>query len=588
VCSVEECWKIEQMGDGKDTIEISDTSSDGEKKDALLPPAGGAGGSSSGGRGGAGGGGAGRSNAKKPARERKRPADKAPAEAGKGKAGKKQRAAKKAPSKVSLAWTDEDEDGDNGSSGAAAEQPGMAWEEWVQNPPASMQFSTNLCAPPPKYWAEKKGGTEAANLLDSMEICRLIGTIDLEFECIQVQGKIDENKLAKLHAPVKPSCRQIVGKGAGVTHLVRWNSDGEPGSRSCYTVQRLLRGCHTGLLLPTDAATIAVLDGLVNLSRPEDCAAVPWSAQPLLRTVCPIAGAKREGNTLTVRAWVYIRRLLFEMIAYPPLMTVMQAMKPASPVRRTAELPALAEPVFFSHMPTDIPGRPSDYAFSLAGVMKAQEHSGYRAAEQPHGLKMQMKEYQLQTLAWMLDREALPHGLNELFWEKWSFSDGAEEEFFYAPQLGELRLQQPLVRRGGILSEEMGLGKTIEILALILATKADARKQQQAAAGLGEGVGSVDSKVLAHGGTLIVVPVHLVSQWLYEIDKAAGSALVVTKYTAENKLPRGCALEPGGKKECADWESCPGREGHLRRRICALASSADIVLTTYGMLKVNP
>ena len=39
-----------------------------------------------------------------------------------------------------------------------------------------------------------------------------------------------------------------------------------------------------------------------------------------------------------------------------------------------------------------------------------QEHGGYRRAVQPPGLKMTMKDYQLQTLAWMLDHEALPHG----------------------------------------------------------------------------------------------------------------------------------------------------------------------------------
>lgn len=42
-------------------------------------------------------------------------------------------------------------------------------------------------------------------------------------------------------------------------------------------------------------------------------------------------------------------------------------------------------------------------------------------------------------------------GLNQLFWEKWTFCDGGE--FYYAPELGELRLEKPLERRGGILSE---------------------------------------------------------------------------------------------------------------------------------------
>ena len=58
--------------------------------------------------------------------------------------------------------------------------------------------------------------------------------------------------------------------------------------------------------------------------------------------------------------------------------------------------------------------------------------------------------------------------------------------------------------------------------------------------------GDAYGRVVAHGGTLIVVPVHLVSQWLCEIEKAAGSAISVKKYTAENKLLRRCALTVGG------------------------------------------
>jgi len=88
-------------------------------------------------------------------------------------------------------------------------------------------------------------------------------------------------------------------------------------------------------------------------------------------------------------------------------------------------------------------------------------------------------------------------------------------------------------------------------------------------------------RAVAEGGTLIVVPVHLVSQWLFEIAKAAGAALSVTKYTAENKLTRRCPLSANGERLCANWAGgCPGQEGHLRLRVKELAR-ADIVLTTY-------
>jgi len=354
-----------------------------------------------------------------------------------------------------------------------------------------------------------------------------------------------------------------------------------------------------------------------------------------------------------------------------------------------------------------------------------QEHTGYRKAQQPVGLKLHMKDYQLQTLAWMLDHESLPHGLNELFWERWTFLDGSD--FYYAPELGELRLEKPLGRRGGILSEEMGLGKTIEILALILSsknkdgapvgrgrvvgngTKSDGGKtnsggkkkqidlgeraesgdvwdgewgkavtndtlatiadkcsrardtkvtpamirqlnidilpqlsnktkvrkgtlirlreaevavgdvacrnrKRRSADGNGAageaveqdaemqvvreelemptredvfGMEDVFGRAVAEGGTLIVVPSHLVSQWLCEIEKAAGDSLTVNKYTSENKLHKRCTLSSDQSvKECLDWPGgCPGQEGHLRIRIQELANSADIIVTTYAMLK---
>jgi len=57
------------------------------------------------------------------------------------------------------------------------------------------------------------------------------------------------------------------------------------------------------------------------------------SAQPLLRALCPKAGAMSDGKTLKVRIWVYFRRLLFEMIAYAPLIALMKVIVPACNVR---------------------------------------------------------------------------------------------------------------------------------------------------------------------------------------------------------------------------------------------------------------
>ena len=39
---------------------------------------------------------------------------------------------------------------------------------------------------------------------------------------------------------------------------------------------------------------------------------------------------------------------------------------------------------------------------------------------------------------------------------------------FYFPEAGELRLERPPHSTGGLLCEEMGLGKTVEVIAIII------------------------------------------------------------------------------------------------------------------------
>jgi hypothetical protein len=60
----------------------------------------------------------------------------------------------------------------------------------------------------------------------------------------------------------------------------------------------------------------------------------------------------------------------------------------------------------------------------------------------PKGLALKPKDYQLQTLQWMIDHENLDNGgLNSLFWEHWMWSDGGN--FYYFPAAGELRIEKP-------------------------------------------------------------------------------------------------------------------------------------------------
>lgn len=66
----------------------------------------------------------------------------------------------------------------------------------------------------------------------------------------------------------------------------------------------------------------------------------------------------------------------------------------------------------------------------------------------------------------------------------------------------------------------MGLGKTIEVIALVLAQRAALHQQKQEPSVASDA--QVDETKPFRGGTLIVVPSHLASQWVQEIDKALG------------------------------------------------------------------
>ena len=199
--------------------------------------------------------------------------------------------------------------------------------------------------------------------------------------------------------------------------------------------------------------------------------------------------------------------------------------------------------------------------FTLPGVIRSCVSTGYvREAIQPETIKLSMLHYQRQSLAWMQDMENAPRGLNSFLWEERTWIGG--ERFFFFPMAGELRIDPPPLVTGGILSEEMGMGKTLEVLALIASEK-EAREatirrrleQQRLDKGKGvaaergggmmrmrdevpPGLGSfgfvgtaferIDKDDLleyADSTTLIVVPLTLLSQWVHEVSKCCSPPL---------------------------------------------------------------
>ncbi|KAI1166417.1 SNF2 family N-terminal domain-containing protein [Nemania serpens] len=120
---------------------------------------------------------------------------------------------------------------------------------------------------------------------------------------------------------------------------------------------------------------------------------------------------------------------------------------------------------------------------------------------------------------------------------------------------------------GGILAEEMGLGKTVEIISLILAHRRDPYP-------LTEIDPYTEKVVQPTGATLIVTPDTLQNQWLSEFNKHAPN-LIVMKY-------------PGMKVWANDRTlNIEQQEESLASRFISKLTNCDVVITTYSVLQAE-
>ena len=410
------------------------------------------------------------------------------------------------------------------------------------------------------FWSSSAGGKMAVGRGWTLNVFRLAGSLDLEYV---LPGKVSKKNLATAlgtRENIKAGCFASPQwcESSDYTPIEYWDPvTGFVVTPGNVDPNALKQKPHT----PDRDWQDDVMAAISDLMTPvETCYATPF-----VRTVCvpdldedatydPVSRTTK----LRLTMHVYFGRLLLYLIALPMIRTIMSHLTRHETycVERTRRLPACEKSIAKGRRPAG-----GNRRFTMAQLLCRAENEGYRRHAQPRQLKLQLKEYQAQTLQWMRDMEdpqQLPLGINSLFWERrhWRDDEYREDPFFYSPSLGELRPEPPAVNFGGLLCEEMGLGKTLEVVSLVLATRGV--------------VGNVEPRDAQHAKleptacTLIVVPTALVSQWILEIEKSVGPSGEVLRYDVHLEEPRGTKMQ-----------------AELRDRL----SKMDIVVTTYTQVE---
>ncbi|TIA12890.1 SNF2 family DNA-dependent ATPase domain-containing protein [Aureobasidium pullulans] len=126
-------------------------------------------------------------------------------------------------------------------------------------------------------------------------------------------------------------------------------------------------------------------------------------------------------------------------------------------------------------------------------------------AKQPVRLATNMLPYQLQALAWMLDKEnpKVPAKGSKEFVQLWRRHERYPNAFTNIATNFSIKDKEPVLASGGILADDMGLGKTLEMISLLVSDLEDFTPSQQ-----GE-----------LGATLIVAPLSVMSNWSDQIAR---------------------------------------------------------------------
>ena len=153
--------------------------------------------------------------------------------------------------------------------------------------------------------------------------------------------------------------------------------------------------------------------------------------------------------------------------------------------------------LFPKERPTSIPG-PIDLKF-FNNVLRACKKQ-IKGPLTPTSFESLLFPFQKKCLTWLVERERTAPSISAWGWTQRKLADGFT---FHSSAFGHLSLSEPNTTvRGGLLAQDVGMGKTIEMLALIATNK-------------------------ANGPTLVVVPTTMLSVWMSEAKKHVPSLSVV-------------------------------------------------------------
>ncbi|KZV95946.1 hypothetical protein EXIGLDRAFT_747903 [Exidia glandulosa HHB12029] len=119
----------------------------------------------------------------------------------------------------------------------------------------------------------------------------------------------------------------------------------------------------------------------------------------------------------------------------------------------------------------------------------------------PTGLRVELMKHQSQALRWCLEKEnpVLPTKESDRAVQFWQFKKEGNKPYWYNWAAMMPMQTPPVLGRGGLIADAMGLGKTLTILALVLATKGEPKGQYS-------------------GATLVVCPLSVLSNWEKQTD----------------------------------------------------------------------